>query len=198
MSHHTSISVSLTDRATLVRALARVFGPECIEMHDVPAAISTFAHRDVAHLVVRRGAVCVENPSLMLRFGDLGFRFEKDRVIAVHDTMDAAVLHRIRQAYAVEAARDQAGREGWAILAETRDPDGSIRLVFAPQTPGAVDVVVTPGGIAGVGVTGVKGSECLHVTAGLQSALGDVISQTLSPEAWESGCVEAGETEAHQ
>lgn len=184
MSHHTRLAVQIRDRSALVRALRWLFGADGVEEHAEPAEMRTFARRDRAEVIVRQGTAARGEPPLALVAGDLGFRFEGAQVVAVYDSLDAAVLARVRQAYAREEALAQAQAHGWAVVGEETDPDGALRIVFAPPDGATVTVAARADGDADIAVAGMHGMACVQATAGMQAALGTVVDQSLTGEAW--------------
>lgn len=183
MSHFTQVRVDLRDESLLIRALHALFGEAAVEVHaDLVPIQGYYAHqRCMAHLVVRR------NRTTYRLLSDLGFvRLEDGAYRAVLDDMNQEVVDRIRQRYAIEAAKAQAAAEGWLVGGEEIDPDGAIRLIMQPvgTLQAQVAVSAAPNGDATVHVQGIAGSACLPLTHGVVQALGRVVEERLTDEAF--------------
>jgi hypothetical protein len=193
MSHFTRLTVPahVSDRDLLVKALQRVFGEQAVVVSDRPLAIATTFACSWAHVVAPRRTPAADGRRL---FGDFGVRFEPsgETVVIMDQTEDGWALDRVRQAYAIEQARAHAATLGWAVVGETTDPDGSVRVIMAPRVGATVTLAAEPGGQATVSVAGVPGLDCLRVTESLVTALGGAVQErTMTCEAWQAAAASA-------
>jgi hypothetical protein len=119
MSHFTRIRTQLRNIKTVQQALEDL--GYTVEDGDVRGYADQ--HTD-ADLVVRTDSGY-----------DIGFRKERGVVVMVGDfwglRLDRqAFLNQVSQRYAYLTVRDQAEAQGWQMVTEEAQPDGSIRLVM--------------------------------------------------------------------
>ena len=137
MSHYTRIATQLTDTAILLQALADVLGIDAsgIEQHNEPVVLTEGWGMDQsgrAHLVVRRHDLAHLQ---QWRTSDLGFLRGEDGTYTVvaEGTLAYDFAHgwgaRLTQRYAVHTAKAQLHAQGFTLVSEETDDDGTIRLI---------------------------------------------------------------------
>lgn len=90
---------------------------------------------------------------------------------------DTALLERLRERYAVEAARRAASEQGW--ISEDQ-PDGSL-VIYHPD---GGTLQVSPSGE--VEAAGFSGAGCVGAAAPIEQALGRPIDRSLAPEYYDA------------
>jgi hypothetical protein len=134
MSHFTQLHTKITEVTHLVTALADVGYAE-VEVHE--AAQPLFGYRGDArprraHVIVRRGRV---GPAA----NDLGFERQRDGTFrAWISEFDArrhnrAWLGRLEARYVYHATRATLTRQGFSVVGEETDRDGTVRLTLTRQ-----------------------------------------------------------------
>ena len=131
MSHFTTLSTQLTDADALRAALGDVGYPE-VETHAEEQPLYGYRgdrRRDRAHVIVRRKHVGHAS-------NDIGFRRERDGTFAAvisefdRTTHDDAWLGRLTARHAYHVTGKTLAAQGFQLVNETTEQDGSVRMVL--------------------------------------------------------------------
>jgi hypothetical protein len=134
MSHFTQLRTKITDVPHLVAALGDV-GYETVEVHESAQQLYGYlgdVRAQRAEVIVRRAHVGVSS-------NDLGFERQPDGTFrAWISDFDArkhneAWLHRLEARYAYHATRATLAQQGFSVIGEETDRDGTVRLVLTRQ-----------------------------------------------------------------
>ncbi|WP_282693613.1 DUF1257 domain-containing protein [Streptomyces sp. CC208A] len=135
MSHYTRVRTTLRDRKTLVRAL-RKLGFAHVESHDAPQPLYGYQgdrRSQTAEVIIRRKHVGSAS-------NDIGFALTPDgsfqAVVSEYDRRryGAAWLRRLTSAYGHETALSFAEENGYDVVTEETDKDGTVRLTLRRST----------------------------------------------------------------
>jgi len=131
MSHYTRVNTRLVSTQHLLQAL-RDMGFGEVECHEPAQVLYNYvgeATPDRAHVIVRR-------EHLGRSSNDLGFRKTADGSFAAivsdfdRHRLDAVWLKELTQRYAYHVARDTLTEQGFDLVGEERQEDGTIQLTL--------------------------------------------------------------------
>jgi len=131
VSHYTRVNTRLVSAEHLIQALKDMGFVE-VESHEPAQVLYNYAGEettDRAHVIVRR-------EHLGRLSNDLGFRRAADgsfaAIISDYDRnrLDAAWLKGLSQRYAYRVARDTLTEQGFDLVGEERQEDGTIQLTL--------------------------------------------------------------------
>jgi hypothetical protein len=131
MSHYSSIATKLRSADHLVKALGDL-GLTQVEVHAQPQPLVGWLGDDR----VQTAEVIIRQKHVGLGSNDLGFTRDEDgnfrALISDFDSLryNQSWLAALHQRYAYHASCEQLARQGFDLVNEERDEDGSLRLVL--------------------------------------------------------------------